>query len=123
MNIYKCKSDCNKLKDCCHNTKNRVIEKMSQCDKELCALLGKYLKKLMVMDNLCNYICTCCCEDEKMSSHIKSELMMQCNELINLCNMLHKHLQVKDYNYLNCNKVLTMCNTCKRNNNKRTKSK
>ena len=37
--------------------------------------------------------------------------------------MLHKHLQTKDYNYLNCNKVLIMCNTCKRSNNKRNKSK
>ena len=41
--------------------------------KELCALLGKYLKNT-VMDDLCNYICTCCCEDEKMSFILNQNL-------------------------------------------------
>ena len=125
MNIYKCKSDCNKLKDCCHNTKNRVIEKMPQCDKELCALLGKYLKKLMIMDDLCNYICTCCCEMEEVSDPCLQELNQKCDRIMKCCHNIEKKLSKDVYDYLNCDTVLKHCQLCKKmkKNKKNTKKK
>ena len=49
----------------CHNTKNRVIEKMCEVEKNKCKKMAKMLKCLMVCEYLCSYICTCCCEAEE----------------------------------------------------------
>ena len=32
--VYDCKAKCEELGKCCHNTKNRCIEKMCQVEKE-----------------------------------------------------------------------------------------
>ena len=49
MDLYKCKSVCENLGKCCHNTKNRVIEKMIDANKEDSKVLGEYLKQMMVL--------------------------------------------------------------------------
>ena len=72
--LYDMKSMCNELCSMCHNTKNRVIEKMCECEKDKCVLLGKYMKCLLTMEQLCQYICTCCCEEEAISSNTMAEM-------------------------------------------------
>ena len=72
--VYECKTRCEELGKCCHNTKNRVIEKMCEVDKDKCKKMGKFLKCLLVCECLCSYICTCCCEHEEVSGPCFSEL-------------------------------------------------
>ena len=42
--LYAFKPMCNELGMTCHNTKNRVIEKMCVCEKKQVIELAKYLK-------------------------------------------------------------------------------
>ena len=51
--VYDCKAKCEELGKCCHNTKNRCIEKMCQVEKEECKKMGLFLKCLMVCECLC----------------------------------------------------------------------
>ncbi len=112
-NVYKCKGLCKLLCDCCHNTKNRVIEKMCVCERKDCGLLGDYLQCLMVTECLCNYICLCACEQESISSSILSELNQKCSSLISIVEKLLKVLDKKHCDYLRCNEIKKMCSNCK----------
>ena len=88
--VYDCKAKCEELGKCCHNTKNRCIEKMCQVEKEECKKMGTFLKCLMVCECLCSYICTCCCEMENLTLSIISELKQKCKTLMNCCKYLRK---------------------------------
>ena len=46
--VYDCKSKCEELGKCCHNTKNRCIEKMCEVEKSKCVKMAKYLKCLIL---------------------------------------------------------------------------
>ena len=41
--VYECKKMCKELGETCHNTKNRVIEKICVCEKKDCKMLADYL--------------------------------------------------------------------------------
>ncbi len=122
-NLYDCKSLCNKLGDCCHNTKNRVIEKMCECEKEHSKPLANYLQSLMILESLCNYICTCCCEHESLSVSILSELNSKCTVLSNQSDKLIKHLTKEQCNYIRCNELKKMCSDCRKFKKKKTHKK
>ena len=73
MDLYKCKAVCENLGKLCHNTKNRTIEKMIDANKQDSKVLAEYLKQMMCLESLCGYICTCCCESEKLTKNIHLE--------------------------------------------------
>ena len=110
--VTKCKNMCGELNKICHNTKNRVIEKMCECKKTDCKVLAKYLQLLMMTESLCNYICLCCCEDEKVSSSIKSELNQKCKGLVNTSDKLLERLSKEHCDYLRCNEIKNISQNC-----------
>tara|TARA_B100001063_G_C16686932_1_gene514867 strand:+ start:276 stop:704 length:429 start_codon:yes stop_codon:yes gene_type:complete len=107
--LYDMKSMCNELCSMCHNTKNRVIEKMCECEKDKCVLLGKYMKCLLTMEQLCQYICTCCCEEEAISSNTMAEMKAKCKVLSKLCTDLSKSLTKEQSEYVHCDKMKQHC--------------
>ena len=117
--VYGFKSLCSELGMTCHNTKNRVIEKMCDYDKNISGKLAKYLKCLMTIEKLCEYLCTCCCEMESITPSGLSELKNKCKTIMTCCNDLKKSLKSEDYKYINCDKILGFCNKV----NKSKKSK
>ena len=117
--VYGFKSLCNELGMTCHNTKNRVIEKMCDYDKNISEKLAKYLKCLMTIEKLCEYLCTCCCEMENITPSGLSELKNKCKTIMSCCKDLQKSLKSEDYKYINCTKVIEFCNKV----NKSKKSK
>lgn len=119
--IYKCKKMCMEFGKCCHNTKNRVIEKMCHYEKDHCKVLAEYLQTLMVTECLCCYIETCCCEHETLTPHIVSELSHKCHHLMNLCGLLHKFLEENDKTYLRCSEISKYCGSCKTVKNSKKK--
>ena len=88
VNVYECKKMAKELGDNCHNTKNRIIEKMTEGNKRDCKKLGNYLQSLMVIESLSSYICVCCCEHETLSPSIISELKNKCKGLVKLSTAL-----------------------------------
>ena len=119
MDLYKCKNVCEELGKCCHNTKNRIIEKMIDSDRSDSKVLGEYLKQMMCLESLCGYICTCCCEAEKLTKNIQSELRTKCSEIVKVCNKICSTMDCDDY--LNCKKMIELCNSCK--SGKKTKKR
>lgn len=111
--VYECKAKCEELSKCCHNTKNRCIEKMCEVEKAECKKMGQFLKCLMVCECLCCYICTCCCEHEEVSSACLSELCGKCDKLMGCCKGLKECLSKDMCDYLNCDKIHKCCHECK----------
>ena len=121
--VYDCKAKCEELGKCCHNTKNRCIEKMCQVEKEECKKMGNFLKCLMVCECLCCYICTCCCEHEEVTMPCFSELCGKCDKLMGCCKSLKGCLSKDMCDYLNCDKLMTCCCACKGVGKGKSKSK
>ena len=71
--LYECKDCCGKLSHLCHNTKNRSLEIMCDCDKSQCKILKDFTQCLMTVESLCQYIGVCCCEQENLSKSIIDE--------------------------------------------------
>jgi hypothetical protein len=111
--VYECKEKCEELGKCCHNTKNRCIEKMCEVEKEECKKMGKFLKCLMVCECLCSYICTCCCEMEEISEACLNELCSKCDKLMGCCKGLDECLSKDMCSYLNCDTLMKCCQSCK----------
>ena len=122
-NVYECKSLCKDLGDCCHNTKNRVIEKMCECNKEDCKPLADYLQSLMILESLCSYVCLCCCEHESVSKSILAELSSKCSLLSTQADKLKKKLTNEQCDYIRCNELKKMCGDCKSLKKKKTHKK
>lgn len=121
VDIYECKKMAKSLGDNCHNTKNRIIEKMTESSKRDCKKLGDYLQSLMVLESLCSYICVCCCEHEKLSPSILSELKNKCNGLVKTCDSIKKTLDKETCDYIRCDAMVDFCEKCM--NIKKEKSK
>lgn len=111
--VYTLKSKCKELGDCCHNTKNRCIEKMCEVNKPECKKMAKFLKCMMVCECLCCYICTCCCEMEEISGSCLSELSGKCDKMMKCCNDLKGCLSKDMCGYLNCDKLMKCCSNCR----------
>ena len=122
--LYSTKSMCQEFGSSCHNTKNRVIEKLAHYEcSEKRKMLGKYLKCLMTMEKLCEYICTCCCEIENLTSSIISELKQRCSTLKKCCENLMKHMDSDCYKYINCDKMLKFCKMAMKLSTSKSKKK
>ena len=120
--LYSTKSMCHEFGLSCHNTKNRVIEKMAHYEcSEKRMMLGKYLKCLMTMEKLCEYICTCCCEMENLTASIISELKQRCSTLKKCCENLMKHMDSECYKYINCDRMLKFCKMVMKLNSSKSK--
>ena len=105
--LIKCKKVCQELGLISHNTQNRVITLM--CEKENCKYLGDYLQGLRVMESLCNYMCLCCCEMEKISPSTVSEFKSRCSMLTKMCGVLEKKLSKEEFEKLRCSEVKSLC--------------
>ena len=112
VNVYECKKMAKELGDNCHNTKNRIIEKMTEANKRDCKKLGNYLQSLMVIESLSSYICVCCCEHETLSPSIISELKNKCKGLVKLSTALIESMNKDICNYIRCNEMITFCEKC-----------
>ena len=112
VDIYECKKMAKVLGDNCHNTKNRVIEKMTESSKNDCKKLGDYLQSLMVLESLCGYICVCCCEHETLSPSILSELKNKCRNLVKTSDSIKKALSNETYTYIRCDVISNFCEKC-----------
>jgi hypothetical protein len=121
--VYDCKAKCEALASCCHNTKNRCIEKMCEVDKSECKKMAQFLKCLMVCECLCSYICTCCCEMEEVSGSCLTELCGKCDKLLGCCKDLKGCLPNDMCEYLNCDKLMGCCCACKSSGKSKSKSK
>ena len=122
--LYSTKSMCHEFGTSCHNTKNRVIEKMAHYEcSEKRMMLGKYLNCLMTMEKLCEYICTCCCEMENLTASIISEMKQRCSTLKKCCENLMKHMDSECYKYINCDKMLKFCKMVMKLNTSKSKKK
>ena len=118
--LYECKEHCSYLCKLCHNTKNRALEKMCECDKKDCKDLKIFMQCLMTIEGLCNYINICCCEQEELSKSIIDELSSKCNKLTTISDKLLKNLTSEHCEYLNCEKIKEACKVVKK---LKTKSK
>ena len=112
VNVYECKKMAKELGDNCHNTKNRIIEKMTEANKKDCKKLGNYLQSLMVIESLSSYICVCCCEHETLSPSIVSELKNKCKGLVKVSNTLIGSMDKETCDYIRCNEMITFCEKC-----------
>tara|TARA_Y100001935_G_C17309138_1_gene514538 strand:- start:2505 stop:2885 length:381 start_codon:yes stop_codon:yes gene_type:complete len=112
VNVYECKKMAKELGDNCHNTKNRIIEKMTEANKRDCKKLGNYLQSLMVIESLSSYICVCCCEHETLSPSIISELKNKCKGLVKLSTALIESMDKDTCNYIRCNEMIIFCEKC-----------
>ena len=112
VNVYECKKMAKELGDNCHNTKNRIIEKMTEANKRDCKKLGNYLQSLMVIESLSSYICVCCCEHETLSPSIISELKNKCKGLVKLSTALIESMNKDICNYIRCNEMISFCEKC-----------
>tara|TARA_B110000285_G_scaffold219093_1_gene269314 strand:+ start:243 stop:629 length:387 start_codon:yes stop_codon:yes gene_type:complete len=110
--IYACKKMAKELGDNCHNTKNRIIEKMAEANKGDCKKMGNYLQSLMVIESLCSYICVCCCENESLSPSIISELKNKCKGLMKLSEKLINSMDKDVCEYIRCNEMMSFCEKC-----------
>ena len=112
VDIYECKKMAKILGNNCHNTKNRVIEKMTESSKTDCKKLGDYLQSLMVLESLCGYICVCCCEHETLSPSIVSELKNKCKNLVKTTESIKKTLGKETCTYIRCDVISNFCEKC-----------
>ena len=112
VNVYECKKMAKELGDNCHNTKNRIIEKMTEANKRDCKKLGNYLQSLMVIESLSSYICVCCCEHETLSPSIVSELKNKCKGLVKVSNTLIGTMDKETCDYIRCNEMVSFCEKC-----------
>tara|TARA_B100000767_G_C19600267_1_gene465335 strand:- start:374 stop:754 length:381 start_codon:yes stop_codon:yes gene_type:complete len=112
VNVYECKKMAKELGDNCHNTKNRIIEKMTEAPQRDCKKLGNYLQSLMVIESLASYICVCCCEHETLSPSIISELKNKCKGLVKVSTTLINSMDKETCDYIKCNEMISFCEKC-----------
>ena len=113
IDLGKCKSLCSELGKHCHNTKNRVIEKMCICDKKDCKILAVFLQCLMVIECLCSYICLCCCEQEVVTPSILTELSVKCTKISHCIGKITSTFDQQMCSYLRCSEIKKLCGDCK----------
>ena len=120
VDLGKCKALCSELGKHCHNTKNRVIEKMCLCDKKDCKILAVFLQCLMVIECLCNYICLCCCEQEVVTPSILTELSVKCTKISHCIGKITDTFDKQVCSYLRCSEIKKLCGDCKKLKSKKS---
>ena len=110
--VYSIKSDCVDLGNICCFTQNRVIEKMGCCPDECREHLGHYLKSLILIDSLCKYISSCCCNMDAVSTHMVRELQCRKDKLMTCVKNIEKVCDKETLKYFKVDKVKMMCKAC-----------
>tara|TARA_Y100001958_G_C21205457_1_gene531609 strand:+ start:796 stop:1158 length:363 start_codon:yes stop_codon:yes gene_type:complete len=111
IDSYKFRESCEVVNKLCHTTMNRIISCMNKHHNH-CELLGEYLKACIVMEKLCNYCCTTCCNTENgISKYILKEVNEKCNKIIFCCKKINKvKMPKKDIKEIRCDKLMVVCN-------------
>ena len=110
IDAHKFKKNCKIVDDLCHNTLNRIVEHMDKYN-EHCKELGNYVKLCIVMEKLCNYCCTVCCNiDSGISKHTLKECELKCNSIVECCKKIMKtKMSKKDLKYIRCDEMSKAC--------------
>ena len=105
MNLVKLREHCTELQIMCHKHPDHGDH------------LNKYAKLCIVMERLCEYISSSCCNQDKVSKHIICERKEKCIELCAICDKLCDVLPKDVIKYIRCKE------TSKLSKSIRTKSK
>ena len=110
VDTYKFKKNCKSIEDLCHNTLNRIVEHMSKYHNHS-KNLGEYVKLCVVMDKLCNYCSSACCNvSSGISNNLLKECKLKCTLMVNCCTQIKKTKMVKkDIEYIRCDKMIKSC--------------
>ena len=110
VDSYKFRESCEVVDKLCHTTINRIVSCMNKHPNN-CELLGDYLKICIVMEKLCNYCCTTCCNsNEGLSKYILKEVNDKCNIIILCCKNINKtKIPKKDVKEIRCDKLTKAC--------------
>ncbi len=108
--LYKLQEKVTKIRNCCSYSQNRILSVMkeskyeSHCQKEL----KSYADMCITLESLCTYVSKSCCHSN-VSTHCSKELKMCCSNMKAQCMRLKKHLNGKDYKFVNCGKMIQCC--------------
>jgi len=108
--LYKLQEKVTKINLCCAHTLNRILSVMkesnydSACQKEL----KSYADCCVTLEQLSKYVSTCCCHTN-VSTNCSKELKTCCSNMKQQCMRLKKHLNAKDYKFVNCAKMIACC--------------
>jgi hypothetical protein len=107
---YKFKKNCKIVDELCHNTLNRIVTHMEKYHDH-CKELGDYVKLCVVIEKLCNYCCTICCNDTGLTDHSLKECKLKCNSMIKCCKTLNKtKISKTDLKHIRCEEMIKACN-------------
>ena len=118
--LYKFRENCTECQLCCHKTLNRAVDVLS-VQKEHTEHLAKYIKEIVVMEKLCEYLCNLVCNSEKVSVYALKEYNYKCEELVNICDQLKLILDKETFKYIRCDTITKLCK--KQKKSKKTKKK
>ena len=108
VDAYKFKIACKNVDSLCHNSLNRIVEHMNKYHDHSNEL-GEYVKLCVVMEKLCNYCCSICCNC-KISKHLLNECKLKCSLMIKCCDKINKtKISKKDKDYMSCDKMDKEC--------------
>ena len=118
--LNKLREHCTECQICCHKTLNRAVDVLS-VQKVQAEHLARYVKELVVMEKLCEYICNLVCNSEKVSGYALKEYNYKCEELANICDKLKLFLDRETFKYIRCDTIMKLCK--KQKKSKKTKKK
>ena len=109
VDAYKFKIACKNIDDLCHTSLNRIVEHMNKYhnhSKEL----GDYVKLCVIVEKLCNYCCSICCNCN-ISKHLLNECKLKCSLMVKCCAEINKtKMSKKDLKYIRCDEMIKACN-------------
>ena len=73
-------------------------------------LLGQYTKLNILLEKLCEYISSCCCNADHVSKYIINEYASQCKQMVQLCIHIKQYLNRDDADYIRCDNMIKICN-------------
>jgi len=110
---------CEELQLLCHRNVNRILECMTT-HPDHCKHLQNYVKKCIVMEQLCCYMANTCCNEDCVSGHMLKEKKEKCNEMCKICDDLKKVLSKDKCDYIRCDKMISMCKSKKSKKSKKS---
>jgi len=106
--VYEFKKYSKMVEDLCHNTLNRIIDQMNK-NPEHCKKLGEYVKLCIIVEKLCNYSCSICCNCN-ITKHLLNECKVKCSLMVKCCSEIEKiKISKKDKDHISCGKMSKIC--------------
>ena len=106
--LHSFRTRCSSIQSCCHKNINRILELMVKHPNNS-KHLEKYAKLCLVNEKLCEYLCNCCCNSDKISKYMLLEYKEKCGEMSKLCKKLIGVLSAKDAKYVRCSELHSLC--------------